>query len=59
MIQVHYIYCVLYLYYYYVSSMSHHQALAPRGWGPLLYFNQCGKKKSQFLDVMEPHILLG
>ena len=36
MIQVHYIYCALYLYYYYVSSTSDHQALDPGGWGPLL-----------------------
>ena len=27
--------------------------------GPLLYCNQCGKKKSHFLDVMELHMLLG
>ena len=33
----HYIYCALCFYYYYISSTSDHQALDPRGWGPLLY----------------------
>ena len=33
MIQVHYISCALYFYYYYISSTSDHQALDPRGWG--------------------------
>ena len=37
MIQVHYIYCALYSYYYYISSTSDHQALYPGVWGPLLY----------------------
>ena len=37
MIQVHYTYCTLYFYYYYLSSTSDHQALDPRGWGLLLY----------------------
>ena len=36
MIQVHYVYCALYFYYYYISSTSDHQALDPRGWGPLV-----------------------
>ena len=36
MIQVHYIPCALYFYYYYISSTSDHQALDPRGWGPLI-----------------------
>ena len=35
MIQMHYIYCALYLYYYYVTSASDHQALDPEDWGPL------------------------
>ena len=35
MIQAHYIYCALYSYYYCISSTSDHQALDPRGWGPL------------------------
>ena len=35
MIQVYYIYCVLYFYYYDISSTSDHQALDPGGWGPL------------------------
>ena len=29
-IQVHYIYCALYFYFYYISSTSDHQALDPR-----------------------------
>ena len=33
MSQAHYIY--LYFYYYYTRSTSDHQALDPRGWGPL------------------------
>ena len=37
MIQVHYIYCAFYFYFYYISSTSHQQALDPGGWGPLLY----------------------
>ena len=36
MIQVHYIYFSLYSYYYYISSTSDHQALYPKGWGPLI-----------------------
>ena len=35
MIQMHYFYCLLYLYYYYISSISD-QALDPGGWGPQL-----------------------
>ena len=35
MIQVHCIYCALYFYYYYIGSTLDHQALDPRGWGPL------------------------
>ena len=34
-IQAHYIYHVLYFHYYDISSTSGHQALDPRGWGPL------------------------
>ena len=34
LIQVDYIYCALY-FYYYVSSTSDPQTLDPRGWGPL------------------------
>ena len=37
MIQEHYIYCVLYFYYYYISSTLDHQALGRRDWGPLMY----------------------
>ena len=37
MIQMHYIYCVLYFYYYYISFTSDLlQALDPRGWGILI-----------------------
>ena len=32
MIQVHQIYCALY--YYYIHSISDHQVLSLRGWGP-------------------------
>ena len=35
-IQVHYIYCVLYFYYYYISFSSDQQALHPGGWEPVL-----------------------
>ena len=35
-IQVHYINCAIYLYYYYISSTSDHQTLDPRGGGPLI-----------------------
>lgn len=35
MIQGHYVYCALYLYYHYISSISNDQALDPGGWGPL------------------------
>ena len=36
MIQEHYIYRSFYFYFYHISSTSVHQALDPRGWGPLL-----------------------
>ena len=36
MIQAHYIYCALYLYYC-VSPISYHKALDPGGRGPLIY----------------------
>ena len=35
MIQVYHLYCILYFYYYYISSTLCHQALALRGWGSL------------------------
>ena len=38
MIQSRYIYCALYFYCYYISSISDHQALDFRGWGPLLCY---------------------
>ena len=34
-IRVHYVYCTLYFYYYYISFSSDHEALDPRGWRPL------------------------
>ena len=34
MIEVHYLYCALYFYYYCISYALGHQALDPRGWGP-------------------------
>ena len=37
MIQARYIYCALYLLYYYISSTSGHQALDPGAWGPLVW----------------------
>ena len=42
MIQTHYISCVLYLYYYYISSTSDCQALEPRCWGLLIWVNSWG-----------------
>ena len=36
MIQVHYIYCALYFYYYYINSASDQQALSPGSWGTLV-----------------------
>ena len=36
MIRAHHIYYTFYFNYYYISSTSDHQALDPRGWGPLL-----------------------
>ena len=36
MIQVRYIYCVVFSYYYYVSSTSDHLAGGTGSWGPLL-----------------------
>ena len=37
LIQVNYIYCALYFYYYYISSTSDHQALDPIGCRPMVY----------------------
>ena len=34
MIQVRYVYCALYFYYYYISCTSDHWALDPGGWRP-------------------------
>ena len=33
---VHYIYCALHFYCYYISPTKDHQALDPRSWGPLI-----------------------
>ena len=43
MIQVHYSYCALYFYYYYISLTSDHQALDPKGWGPLSYMKDANR----------------
>lgn len=40
------IYCVLYFCYYYLSSTSDHQALALRGWGPLIHLIISSSKKT-------------
>ena len=40
-IQVHYIYCALYFYFYYISSTSDHQALDPRAKETLRFFLEC------------------
>ena len=37
MMHAHDIYCALYFYYCYISPASDHQALALRGWGPLVW----------------------
>ena len=37
MVQMHYIYCAIYFYYYYISFTSDQQALDPQGWGLLLH----------------------
>ena len=37
MIQGYYTYCAVYFCYYYISSISDHQALDPGGWRPLLF----------------------
>ena len=37
MMHAHDIYCALYFYYCYISPTSDHQALALRGWGPLVW----------------------
>ena len=37
MIAAHYTYCALYFYHYYTSYTSDHQALDPRGCGPMRY----------------------
>ena len=36
MIQMHFISCALYIYYYYISSTSDHYALDPKDWRTLL-----------------------
>ena len=40
-IQVLYIYCVLYFYYYYINSTTDYHVLDPRGWGPMFYDQDC------------------
>ena len=47
MIQVHDIHCVLYFYYYYISSTSDHQTLDTGGWGPLTWSTEDYKPESK------------
>ena len=53
MIQAYYTYCVLYFYYYDISSTSDHQALDPGGWGPLCY-GTCSFSRA--LSTTRPHL---
>ena len=46
---MHYMYCVLYFYYYYISFTSDHQTLDFRGWGPL------EKVKASYHILRPPH----
>ena len=55
MIQVHYIYCTLYSYFYYISSTSDHQALGSGGWGLLVSGMQ--KRVTCALFVIRPESL--
>ena len=69
-IQVHYIYCPRYSYYYYSSSASDHQVLDPRCWGPLLCgtvardkggggdLSHMGARGKQTLDLIIVKLLL-
>ena len=59
MIQVRYIYYVLYFCYYYISSISNHQAFNSRGWGPLLQVIQTYLALSLRLGwVLSPRVVL-
>ena len=40
MIQVHYVYCAPYFYYYSIHSTSNNQVSDPRGWGLLVYIDK-------------------
>ena len=58
MIQVHHMCCALYFYYYYISFTSDHQALDPRGWGPLPYIipklmKQQGRAKEKYIGKIK------
>ena len=50
MIQAHYVYCILHFCYYYISSISDHQALDPGGWGPL----SSSRASQVVLEIEEP-----
>ena len=54
MIQVHYIYCALYFYYYYISSTSDHEALDSRGWGCLLQSQSVSSVAQSCLTLATP-----
>ena len=51
MIQVHYIYCALYFYYYYISSTSDHWALDPRDPQLLIYWILNAKECSNYRTI--------
>ena len=66
MIQVYHIYRALYFNYYYISSISDHQALDPEGWGPLVQGmvprERTGKRPGVctillFLQLVAPNLL--
>ena len=54
MIQVHYIYCALYFYYYCISSTSDHEALYPGGWGCLLQSHSVSSVAQSCLILCDP-----
>ena len=51
-IQVHYIYCALY-FYYYISFTSDHQALDPEGWALLNHGVLEGEKEKGAKNIFE------
>ena len=50
MIQARYVYCILHFCYYYINSISDHQALDPGGWGPL----SLSRASQVVLEIEEP-----